>query len=34
MVTWFRFGTKLSISNRILGIFVIVILNLIAKLEI
>jgi hypothetical protein len=34
MVAWFRFGTRLPIGNRILGIFVIIILNLIAKLEI
>jgi hypothetical protein len=34
MIAWFRFKTRLLAGNRVLGIFVIVILNLIAKLEI
>jgi hypothetical protein len=34
MVAWFRFGIRLLTDNKILGTFVIVILNLIAKLEI
>jgi hypothetical protein len=33
MVAWFGFGIRLPIGNRILGTFVIIILNLIAKLE-
>jgi hypothetical protein len=34
MVAWFRFRTKSPAGNRILGIFVTVILNSIAKLVI